>query len=68
MLDAIFKILAAVAGWFSPEQRTKAKRERREAIKKEIRRLKRLECTEEISRKIERLQNELEKINDSLGA
>ena len=68
MIDAILRIAANISGWFSPEQRAKAKREKRSAIKKELRQLKKRKWTPELGKKMERLQNELEKINASLGS
>jgi len=68
ILDGVFKVLGNLSGWFSPEQRTKAKREKRELLKKEIRKIKKQPWTLELAKKMERLENELEKINASLGS
>lgn len=66
--SAIFDIVNKVMSWFTPEQRAKSKREKREILKKEITKLKRLKCTDERAKKLKKLEDELEKINNSLGA
>ena len=68
MISSILKIVGNISGWFSPERRDKAKREKREAIKKELRKLKRRKWSVEIAQKVVRLERELEKIENSLGA
>jgi len=67
-IDSILKVIGNLSGWFSPEHRAKAKREKRDILKKEIRKIKKQTWTPELAKKLERLENELAKINASLGS
>lgn len=64
----IFGIFNKVMEWFTPGKVEQRKRARRTALEKEIRKLKKQKWTPELSQKMEKLENELEKINNSLGA
>lgn len=68
MLSAIFELLNKIFSWFTPERIDKGKRELRTQIEKELRQLKKLKWTPELARKVEKLEEKLEKINNSLGA
>jgi len=68
MINSILKIIEVIAGWFSPERRDKRLRARREEIKKELRQLKKQKWSCALGKKVEKLENELEKINNTLSA
>jgi uncharacterized FlaG/YvyC family protein len=68
MLSAIFELLNKIFSWFTPERRDKAKRELRTQIEKTLRQLKKQKWTPELARKVEKLEEKLEKINNSLSA
>ena len=68
MWEAIGKVIGWFTDYFSPERKEKRLRTRREEIKKELRQLKKQEWSEALSRKVEKLEEELDKINNILGA
>lgn len=57
---------SAILGWFSPEQRAKAKRSKLEALKSERTRLMKGECTARAAARIQAIDAEIEVIDRDL--
>ena len=68
MLTAILRIIANLSGWWSPERSDKRLRAKKKEIEKELRALKRQPWSYSSSKKVERLENELQKIIDKLSS
>jgi len=56
-----------ITGWFSPEQRMKQKRIKRDALKKEREEVMKQKCTYATVKRVQAIDEELEKIERDLG-
>ena len=68
LVVGLLTFLGNISKWWTPERRAKAKREKRSRLKKELRKLKRRKWNPKLAKRVEKLENAIEKINDSLGA
>jgi len=67
-LEKLLKICGDLSGWITPERREKAWREKREIIKKDLRKIKRRVWTTQLAKKVEKLEKQLKKLNLRLGS